>query len=51
MLLMKHLLNEDRGEILPGNDPMVHQLHKGRQCVGYDHVAPVQGTHFVHEHT
>lgn len=36
----QNLLDEDGGEVLPGNYPMIHQFHEGRQCVRHDHVVP-----------
>lgn len=29
-----HLLDEGHREGVPGNNAMVHKLHKGRQCEG-----------------
>lgn len=35
-----NLFDEDRREVLPWNDPMIHQLHEPRQRVGHDHITP-----------
>lgn len=48
---IQHLLNEDRREVLPGNDPVVHQFHEGGQGVGHDHVTPKTHKSCRFEHT
>lgn len=47
-LTSRNLLDEDGREVLPGDDPVIHQLHEGRQRVGHDHVAPGgERNHFI----
>lgn len=42
---IQHLLNKNRREVLPGNDPMIHQFPEGGQGVGHDHVTPERHRH------
>lgn len=46
---IQNLLDEDRGEVLPWNYPMIHEFHETRQSVCHDHIAPEEWGHTQEE--